>query len=178
MHVQPALYIIGLIFLCNPLINIIDFLPDLIGYLLLLIAIHPMAYVDDKMARLRHLLRILLLISVPKVDTGMVLFCSEKPSFRSRVKVPWYWYIHFVLLWREPYFMWRATDAFFDGLYRLGVQEGVPTAVVYRQKKRSGKLIRIGARMQRLTHWFVVLRDIDLPLAPVHSFDQYHISGI
>ena len=77
MHVQPALYIIGLIFLCNPLINIIDFLPDLIGYLLLLIAIHPMAYVDDKMARLRHLLRILLLISVPKVILGWFSLLGE-----------------------------------------------------------------------------------------------------
>ena len=155
---QPALYIIGLIFLCNPLINIIDFLPDLIGYLLLLIAIHPMAYIDDKMAQLRHLLRILLLISVPKVILGCFALA-------------------------EPYFMWRATDAFFDGLYRLGVQEGVPTAVVYRQKKRSGKLIRIGARMQRLTHWFVVLRALTslLPqfiLLTNTTYLEYDIYGV
>ena len=157
MHVQPALYIIGLIFLCNPLINIIDFLPDLIGYLLLLIAIHPMAYVDDKMARLRHLLRILLLISVPKVILGWFSLLGEThfPLLGESTMVLVY---TFCFALAEPYFMWRATDAFFDGLYRLGVQEGVPTAVVYRQKKRSGKLIRIGARMQRLTHWFVVLR--------------------
>lgn len=182
MHVQPALYIIGLIFLCNPLINIIDFLPDLIGYLLLLIAIHPMAYVDDKMARLRHLLRILLLISVPKVILGWFSLLGEThfPLLGESTMVLVY---TFCFALAEPYFMWRATDAFFDGLYRLGVQEGVPTAVVYRQKKRSGKLIRIGARMQRLTHWFVVLRALTslLPqfiLLTNTTYLEYDIYGV
>lgn len=59
--------ILAVIFLFNPIISVIDILPDLIGYLFLLKFFHRMSYTNDKADDLCHSIKILCLVTGAKL---------------------------------------------------------------------------------------------------------------
>ncbi|MCQ2431502.1 MAG: hypothetical protein MJ175_02735 [Clostridia bacterium] len=57
----------GLVFLANPLVNVIDILPDAIGWLFMVIGLTRFSYMREDMAAVRHKALILTAVSVLKL---------------------------------------------------------------------------------------------------------------
>ncbi len=66
--------IAGLVFLYNPNINIIDIMPDAIGYLLILYGLKKLADFYPMMAEARKIFKTLLLISVLKILVAVITY--------------------------------------------------------------------------------------------------------
>ncbi len=173
--------IAGMIFLCNPLINIVDLLPDCIGYFLILCGISQFAYTDHQMASCRKKLRLLLFVTLPKTVLGIFSLMGEKtfPILGESTMVLVY---SFCFAIAEPILMWQMFSFFFDGIYRLGVRQGdTESAVLYRKTKK--RTLRIGDRVRRLTGWFIVLRALFSVLPQFifisdMSYMEYDIYGL
>ncbi len=74
---------LALMFLFNPNVGLVDFLPDFIGYLLLCSALAGLSFIDDRMAEARTLLRRAALITLGRFAALFVTFGLIPYSDRS-----------------------------------------------------------------------------------------------
>ncbi|MBQ3065788.1 MAG: hypothetical protein IJC98_06095 [Clostridia bacterium] len=68
-----GLFAFGILFLCNPNVNVIDVLPDVFGWLLIALSMTTFAYINEDMANARRLAWILCLVSTIKL---WPMYCS------------------------------------------------------------------------------------------------------
>lgn len=102
----------GLFFLFNPNINVFDFLPDVIGFILLYRGLYPMTFSSPKLQEVRSpLLKLALVTGAHSLSIFLLPF-SDGDSF--------YLVLTFVFAVLETMYLLPATMGLFEGFYELG----------------------------------------------------------
>ena len=116
---------LGLVFLCNPSINLFDLLPDAIGYGLLMLALRnaaaTFAHFDDA---LRGFTR-LFWINLAKIPAALLMMYIAGIDLEERGMITVFAFGFAVLEW---FFVIPAFRAMFEGFTLLGEREGVYAA--------------------------------------------------
>ncbi len=107
---------LALVFLFNPNINIIDFLPDFIGYILLCMALVKLADLNDTLSEALSSFKKLILIDAAKVLAIMWTFGMSVVSERNSSLLLW----AFVFSVLELIFVIPAFLKLFKGLSEIG----------------------------------------------------------
>ncbi len=102
----------GLFFLFNPNINVFDFLPDVIGFLLIYHGLYQMSFSSPKIQDVRPILVKLSLIAGAHTLSIFLLPFSDGDSF--------YLVLTFVFAVLETMYLLPATAGLFEGFYDLG----------------------------------------------------------
>lgn len=103
---------VGLFFLFNPNINVFDFLPDVIGFLLIYHGLFQMSFSSAKLQDMRPSLLKLTLIAAAHTLSIFLLPFSDGDSF--------YLVLTFVFAVLETMFLIPVTTGLFEGFYELG----------------------------------------------------------
>lgn len=167
-HFHFGLMIAGMIFLCNPNINLLDILPDFIGYLLLAFSLAETAEVFPHFEEARSGFIRLAWISLSKVPAAvlmMFIWGSDK-SQSSIITVFSLSYAVVMLMFSLPTF-----SHFFEGIFYMGQRHDCPAALGV--PASFGKLDAEGFR--KLTLGFFVLKEVmsTLPEFALISVKQY-----
>lgn len=109
-----SLIAIALIFLCNPNVNVIDVLPDLVAYLLLLKAISGATDLVPYMAECRVAIKRLAVLSAVKIPAALVMLLN---LHTGRDIIPMFTTVFAAL---EAIFIFSAVTNAFKALYYLG----------------------------------------------------------
>jgi len=105
--------LIGVLFLFNPMINLLDILPDFIGYFFILLGIYKIADITGKMKNIhKHLL---YLIGVSVFRTVLSFVINADDNVMKLIFV-------FVFAIIESVFMISVFGKIFDGFEDLGIQ--------------------------------------------------------
>ncbi len=161
-------YIIaGFILLANPIIHVIDILPDFVGFFLLAAGLAKMSYMNGKLTYVRgsflklgwvELVRVLCIVFIPYTeDTALLLFA-------------------FVFGVAELILFLPALHDLFDGLSYLGMQYG-GESVFAKKKTGNGKSVEYGTRLMRLTGVFYVIRVVCTVLPELTSLQMFDGRG-
>ena len=124
----------GMVFLFNPFINVIDVLPDFIGYLLILHGMSKMADIEAKMAEAKRRMTHALALSLCRFAVMMLSFFAKFDSTLTLVFV-----FSFAVL--EVFFVLPAFRSFFDGLEYS--QMRFSEQVVFRKTEDAAKMTPI-----------------------------------
>lgn len=133
-------YIIaGVVFLFNPMISILDVLPDFIGYLLILAGIYKLADMTNKMENIHKNLLYLIGISLLRTILSVVITTSDKILVLIFV---------FVFAVFETIFMINVFNKIFDGIEDIGIRfNGTAT---------FNKI----SELRTLTYIFIIIRNL------------------
>lgn len=112
--------IAGLIFLFNPNVNLIDVLPDAVGFGLLLYGITPFSHIQIRVQDAAKALRMLTIVELVKL--GSLYFYS----FFSGTEQLMLLLIAMVFAAFEIFFMWQAFSNLFGGLEDFGSAQEQP----------------------------------------------------
>lgn len=124
----------GMIFLFNPFVNIVDVLPDFIGYALIIFGLTKTSFLDERLKDARRGMSIMLLISViktalltllPRVDSTMVLLFA------------------FSFFVAESIFAIPAFLNLYRGFVGLGEIYGGTSIFYIRRRQLSAKTVRL-----------------------------------
>ena len=167
-HFHYGLMIAGMIFLCNPSINLLDILPDFIGYLLLAFSLAETAEVFPHFEEARSGFVRLAWISLSKVPAAvlMLFIWSSDRSQSSIITVFTLCYAVVTLMFALPTF-----SHFFEGIFYMGQRHDCPAALGV--PAVFGKLGADGFR--KLTLGFLILKETmsTLPEFALISVKQY-----
>lgn len=108
-----TLVIVGMFFLFNPTINVVDPLPDFIGYFFILVGLTRISTLVDKLAEARKLFTRLCLVTAIKIISAMFLFFADDTLTLVLV-------FSFAII--ELMCIFPAYDRFFDGLLYAGTR--------------------------------------------------------
>jgi len=163
-----GLMIAGMIFLCNPNINLLDILPDFIGYLLLAFSLAEAAETFPHFEEARSGFIRLAWISLSKVPAAalMLFIWSSDRSQSSIITVFSLCYTVVTLMFALPTF-----SHFFEGIFYMGQRHDCPAALGV--PASFGKLDAEGFR--KLTLGFLILKEVmsTLPEFALISVKQY-----
>ena len=109
-----GLIIAGFIFLINPNINIVDLLPDFIGYILIWRGLYKLGDIDDRLMSALKKCRVLVLVSLAKMGCILMLPTSAAASRDSDVLTFTFCFMVVELLLTVPLF-----SEFFGGMNYL-----------------------------------------------------------
>lgn len=115
-NIQWGLMALACVFLFNPNISIVDPLPDLIGYILISVALTRLAMINEGMYEAKRAFERLILIDAGKILSIFWVFGIEAPSERNSSLLLW----SFVFGVLEILFAIPAFIKLFDGLSSLG----------------------------------------------------------
>ncbi len=172
-NMRFGLMALSMLFLFNPNINIIDVLPDFIGYILLCIALTPLADMNDSFAEAHTSFKRMILIDAGKIIALFWVFGISVVSERNSSLMLW----SFAFGVLEMVFVIPAFIKLFKGFLELGYIYDNTSVVgrVGRSKKSYTEKIRT------LTVIFVGLKALMsfLPeLADLTSTEYYENYGI
>lgn len=120
MTMRLGAIIAGLFFLFNPNVNLIDFLPDAIGFGLILYGITPFSHIQMRMADAARAIRLLTIVELVKL--GSLYFYS----FFSGTEQLMILLIAMVFAGFEIFFVWQGFSNLFAGLEDFGNEEEQP----------------------------------------------------
>lgn len=145
-----AYLIAGMVFLFNPNVNIVDVLPDAIGYILIIYGLKKLADFYPMLAESRKIFKTLLFVETVKIVVMFItyLFITDKGFLLV---------FTFVFSFFEILYMTGAFSRFFDSMLYLGTRHD-GTAVF---KKAS--------EIKTLTMVFIIARAV-LPVLPELTF--------
>ena len=124
-----TLVIIGMFFLFNPAVNVVDPLPDFIGYIFIAAGLSRISCLVDKLADARATFRRLAIITAVKIISVMFLVIADD----TFVLV-----LAFSFAVIELMCIYPAFDRLFDGLFYAGTRNG--GTAVFRTKTKRIKL--------------------------------------
>lgn len=171
-HTKPTfrfgMMIAGMIFLCNPNINLLDPLPDFIGYLLLAFSLSDAAEALPHFEEARTGFIKLAWISLSKIPaSAMMMFVwSSDRSQGSIITVFSLCYAVVTLMYLLP-----TVSHFFEGIFYMGQRHDCPSAL--QVPAVFGKISADGFR--KLTLGFLILKEVmsTLPEFSLISVRQY-----
>ncbi len=135
----------GLIFLMNPNVNIVDILPDFIGYLFIIKGLYAVASIYPHFRDASYYFRNLTIISVAKTISLPVLFII------STTEITWILLLAFVFGCLEIFYGVMAFSRLFEGIY-------------YSAERGAGKALFVGYDNIRL---FTIIFACFKPIASV-----------
>ncbi len=165
---------LSLIFLFNPNINIIDFLPDFIGYILLCVALTSLADMNDTVAEAHAAFKKMILIDAAKLLALLWVFGISVAGERNSSLMLW----SFTFGVLEMVFAIPAFLKLFKGLSELGYLHD-NTSVV--GSRKANKKSNYTDKLRRLTVFFISLKAIlsFLPeMADLTSTEYYENAGL
>lgn len=148
--IRSAPLYIGFLFLCNPNITVIDFMPDFIGYVLICIALYRMCDLGDKLTEAYEAFKKMALIDAGKVLAIFWIFGMAVPSERNTSVLLW----TFVFSLIELIVLIPAYTKLFAGLTDIGYR--YPSDALFGMKKRGSRT----DSMRIFTYVFVALKSV------------------
>ena len=110
--IRFGLLIVSVVFLFNPNINLFDFLPDCIGYFLLIKALRPLSLVSDEINDSLRVFRKLFVIDILKIVTLIGCYgVSDGGNLNSALLTA-----SFVFFLLESFFLYNAFFKLFNGV--------------------------------------------------------------
>lgn len=128
---------VALVFLFNPNVGLVDFLPDFIGYMLLCRALSRLSLIDDRIDDAHRLLRRMVYITVARFSALFVTFGFVPYSDRATMML----LLSFVFDVMELYTVIPALLKLSDGILYLSERHGGEAAYYIPAKRRSRKNI-------------------------------------
>ena len=163
----------SLIFLFNPNINVIDFLPDFIGYILLCVALTNLSDINETISEAQAGFKKLIFIDVSKIIALMWIFGISVTSEKNSSLMLW----SFVFGVLEMLFAIPAFNKLFKGINELGFFYNNTTVNSVTGNKKRSRTDSLSA----FTTFFVALKAIMafLPeLADLTSTEYYENQGL
>lgn len=169
----------GFILLFNPIIHVIDLLPDFIGFFLICKGLSKLSYLNSGLSEARdifrklgfaELIRVACIVFIPYTsDSAMLLFA-------------------FVFGVIELIYFIPALNYFYEGLNYIGMQYDGESVFAKIEKKKRGRrkkgetgevtrVIETGAALKRLTYSFYILRIICTLLPELTALQMYDNLG-
>lgn len=151
-------YIIaGVVFLFNPMISILDILPDFIGYLLILAGIYKLADMTNKMENIHRHLLYLIGISLLRTILSVIITPNDKILVLIFV---------FVFAVFETIFMISIFNKIFDGIEDIGIRfDG--TATFHKISE-----------LRTLTYIFIIVRNLFTVIPEFRHLSTSEYEGI
>ncbi len=144
---------LSLVFLLNPNINIIDFLPDFIGYILLCVALTSLSDINETVADALGMFKKLILIDAAKIVALLWVFGISVVNERNSSLMLW----SFTFGVLEMLFVIPAFIKLFKGITELGYLHD-NTSVV--GAKKAGSKKNYTDKVRSLTVLFVGLKAV------------------
>ena len=120
-------FLLGGFFLWNPIVGVIDVLPDAIGYFLLFMGISKFADLNDDLAEVQKAFRSMLWVSLGYLASWILVsrFLQKTEMDMNQYEKPvWVLVFAFAFFALELYFMFPAWKRFFKGLSDLAEYHG------------------------------------------------------
>ena len=128
-------YIIAaLVFFFNPDISIIDFLPDVFGYILLCVGLSKLAFINDSFEEAAAKFKKMIFVSLGKLVAFIMLF----GVFNNSERTFGFLLFTFSFMVLDLIFLLPATKCMFEGFIQL--TRKYKSEVAYQSTKRSKKL--------------------------------------
>ena len=133
--IRFGLLICGLVFFCNPNLNIVDILPDCIGCLLIVLALTKLGDLCADIGEAKHAFTTLFWITLSKLPAVILLMWITGKNASEETM----WLVFtFCYAVAETVFAMRAFSLLFDGLAYLGTrQEGGEFLYVWTSKPQK-----------------------------------------
>ena len=141
---------IGLVFLFNPNITVIDLLPDFIGYILICASLYRLCDLNEKLTEAYELFKKMAFIDAGKLLSVFWIFGMTVPSERNTSILLW----TFVFSLFELIVLLPAYTKLFSGLTELGYR--YPSDALFGMRKRVSRTDAI----RNLTYVFVVFKAV------------------
>ncbi len=139
-------------FLFNPTINVIDMFPDLFGYLLLSIALRPLADLSDTVGRARELFFKMIFVDAAKLCATLITFGLSFSAEQDTMLL----LVVFVFAVIELYLLIPAYKHLFSGLCEIGYRyENVSVLACPEGKGRS-----YTERISAYTVFFIIFKAV------------------
>ncbi len=149
----------GICFLWDPIVGVADFLPDLIGWLFIIVGLSSLADMNDDLAAAQQSFRRMLWVGLARIAAELLVYvflgntADELNPYEASV---WTLLLAFSLAVLEVWFLLPAFRSFWRGIATLsecgGARNGLATP------DRGGK--SLCDRMQRVTAVFVILHAV------------------
>ncbi len=163
-----GLIIAGLILLVNPVVHVVDILPDFIGFLLIWKGLAKLSYLHSGFSAARDIF--LRLVFVELVKAACIVFLPRADGSTLIL-------FAFVFGVIELIFFLPAVNHFFDGLYYAGMRYE-SKAVFAKKGGRNGKTKEIGSSVKGFTLGFYILRVVCTILPELTELQMYEHMGV
>lgn len=166
-HLCLGMLAFGLIFLFTPTVNLIDPLPDFIGYFLIARSISVAGELTPYFADARERFQKLFWVSASKLAALVVMLTIYSGDINQRSIITVFAVGYAIV---EAILLLPAFSFLFEGLFYLGVRHGCDSTI----EKRAGLTPE---RLARLTLAFLVLRQLaaclpELALVPISDGEE------
>lgn len=167
------------LFIFNPEMAIIDILPDLIGYILILIPLARLRDVNEEFESSRKLVAVALLINAGKYAALVLSLGGISQKEGGSASSLMMFSLVFAVL--DIIFVTSAFRKFFSALSKVGEKYDCDAVVGYRQRKRRGETVRAKRNrtdsLSRYTTVFVVMRALcyaipEFSTGSAHAYDD------
>lgn len=148
--------LLGVCFLWDPIVGLVDCLPELVGWLLICIGVSALADMNEDIAEAQRAFRRMLWISLIRIAAELLVyvFLGNTTDQLNPYEMPiWTLLFAFSFAVLEIWFLLPAFRSFWRGVSTLSECGGARTALATPDKKGKS----LCDRMQLRTAWFVVL---------------------
>ena len=114
--IKPVIFIVAALFLCNPNVNIVDLMPDFVGYLLLYTALAKVADLIPHFDEARERLHKLFWITLSKIPAMFIMLSISSQNTAERPIVAVFSFSYAII---ELIYIYPAFSALFDGFEYL-----------------------------------------------------------
>ena len=149
----------GICFLWDPIVGVADFLPDLIGWLFIIVGLSSLADMNDDLAAAQQSFRRMLWVGLARIAAELLVYvflgntADELNPYEASV---WTLLLAFSLAVLEVWFLLPAFRSFWRGIATLSECGGARNSLA--TPDRGGK--SLCDRMQRVTAVFVILHAV------------------
>lgn len=152
----------GAIFLFNPNINIIDLLPDFIGYLFIIAAISRAADLNLHLAEAKQLFKKLVYINLSRIPAVFLMLWITTNKVDERTSVLVLTFAYGVV---ELIYLIRAFGQLFEGIVYIGTRYDSKSAFYLPQNKKKTSRQKPVSSLQIYTNIFSIVKLL-LPAVP------------
>jgi len=169
-YVSFGLAVLSFVFLFNPTFSVIDVLPDVFGYLLLLAALRSVSYLNDAVSHARELFMRMMLIDASRILLYVFTFALSSGKSQEMMLL----LIYFAAGLLELYTLIPAYKALFTGLTELGYRYDNTSVLSGSQIDGSKNYTE---KAQSYTFFFLIFKFVvsilpELSILSTHSYDD------
>lgn len=170
----------GFLFLANPIVHVVDLIPDFIGFFLLCKGLNQISYMNDKLAEARELFKKLGFVELIRV--GCIVFVPYTSDSATLL-------FAFVFGVVELIYFLPAINNFYDGLSYIGMRYNGDSVFAKKEKKRGfwnkenrkwqmgTQTVELGTALKRATIRFYFLRILCTLLPELTALQMYDYLG-
>ncbi len=151
--------LVGVCFLCDPIIGLLDFLPDLVGWILICIGISSLADLNDDLMTAGTCFCKMLLVGIGRILAELlvsVFLNRMSESLNPYETAVWTLLLSFALAVIEICLLLPAFRSFWHGIATLSECSGNPNALTLPDRKGR----TLCEKMQAVTTAFVIFRAV------------------